>query len=136
MEHTRIREPLTNKSKKSDSGLDCLATKILKLQTKITKTRWFFLVRSGIDRGRQYMGVTEKIKIGRQSDNHIQLRDPKISRLHAMIIKKGSYLVIKDMQSTNGTKVNNERIYRPTQLFHGDMIELGDTVIEIILQKD
>lgn len=108
----------------------------MKLHTKFPKERWIFLVRSGIDQGRRYIGVTEQIKIGRRSDNHIQLRDPKISRLHALILKKGSYLVINDMQSLNGTKVNNKRIYKPKRLFNGDLIQLGETIIEIILQKD
>ena len=108
----------------------------MKLHNNIPKERWVFLVRAGIDQGRQYICVTEKMKIGRQSDNHIQLRDPKISRLHAMILRKGPYLVIRDMQSTNGTRINNVPIYKPQRLLNGDMIQLGDTIIEVFLHKD
>lgn len=97
--------------------------------------RWVFTVVEGNDRGRQFIGAATELKIGRQPENHICLRDPKVSRFHALIKIKDSSLIIKDLQSTNGTLVNNERIRR-RQLQPGDLIKLGDSIIEVTLEKN
>ncbi len=97
--------------------------------------RWVFTVIEGNDRGRQFVGATPELKIGRQPENHICLRDPKVSRFHALIKVKDSYLIIKDLQSTNGTVFNNERIRRQ-KLKSGDSVKFGDTVIRVTLEKN
>ncbi len=97
--------------------------------------RWVFTVVEGNDQGRQFIGATPELKIGRQPENHICLRDPKVSRFHALIKLKDFYLIIKDLESTNGTLVNNARIRRH-KLQPGDLIKLGDSIIRVTLEKD
>lgn len=92
---------------------------------------WIFKVVTGLDAGRQYIATTPMIKIGRKSDNHIYLKDPKVSRYHAIVTLYGEQLFIKDLGSTNGTKVNECKIFGERQLFAGELIQLGDTVIQL-----
>lgn len=98
------------------------------------QTRWLFTVVSGVDHGRQYMGFTREIRIGRQPENHIQLRDPKVSRLHAVIHCRGAVLILEDLHSTNGTWINGRRISKK-RLYPGDLIRVGETVIRVVQQK-
>ena len=64
------------------------------------------------------------INIGRRSDNHLALDDPRISRLHAQLrLVRGRY-VIFDLDSAGGTSVNGQRI-RSQALLPGDVISLA-----------
>lgn len=109
-------------------------TKIAKLNIvrEQPEIKWFFDVIAGAQQGRRYLATTQEVKIGRKSDNHICLKDPKVSRYHAVIRLDGIYLVLKDMESTNGTYVNGEKIKNEQRLFAGDRFKVGDTVIQII----
>ncbi len=63
-------------------------------------------------------------KLGRQSDNHLQLRDSRISRNHAEIRHERDQLLLKDLNSSHGTFVNGHRVDQAT-LHHGDVIDFG-----------
>lgn len=118
----------------SEDGAVC-HTKRYKRCESLKYCRWVFTVVEGNDRGRQFIGAATELKIGRQPENHICLRDPKVSRFHALIKIKDSSLIIKDLHSTNGTLVNNERIRR-RKLQPGDLIKMGDSIIEVTLEKN
>lgn len=82
----------------------------------------------GADRGRTYNNVGPPITIGREEGNTIQLNDERVSRFHIKIQQDHRDLVLTDLESTNGTKVNGEE----TQLRilkHGDMISVGRSTI-------
>ncbi len=82
----------------------------------------------GADRGRRYADATTPITIGREAGNTIQLNDERISRFHVKIQEDQEKLVLTDLDSTNGTKVNGEdaqlRILR-----YGDVIAVGRSVL-------
>ncbi len=63
-------------------------------------------------------------KLGRNSENHIVLNDPSISRFHAEIRTVNGGFSLVDMGSKNGTAVNGSLI-REKSLVHGDRIQLG-----------
>lgn len=65
------------------------------------------------------------ITIGRHKDNTIVLDNPEVSGYHARIDKKGSAFILTDLQSTNGTFVNNKHVISK-RLAHGDKITIGD----------
>ena len=73
--------------------------------------------------------VTPPCVIGRKGSN-ITIKDPKVSRRHARIKELGRKIIIEDLDSTNGTFVNNERII-VRELHSGDLIAVGDTKIRI-----
>lgn len=103
---------------------------------RVTKRycRWVFTVIEGNDYGRQFIGATPELKVGRQPENHICLRDPKVSRFHALIKVRDYYLIVKDLQSTNGTFVNNVKVYKE-KLHTGDLIKVGDTILQVTLES-
>jgi sigma-B regulation protein RsbU (phosphoserine phosphatase) len=69
--------------------------------------------------------ITEfPFKIGRQSGNHLLIRDARASRHHAHVTVENGEIVIEDLQSRHGVWVNGERIQN-RQLEHGDRIEFG-----------
>jgi hypothetical protein len=110
------------------------ATKVAQLhiaQEQLKKVRWILRVVSGVDQGRQYLAVTPEIKIGRKPENHICLKDPKVSRFHAVLHLEGSVINIIDLNSTNGTIVNGEKIMTKKRLASGDQIRVGETAIQI-----
>ncbi len=50
----------------------------------------------------------EKITIGRAPDNMLQIDDPSVSGRHAQLVLLGERYQLKDLGSTNGTRVNRE----------------------------
>jgi adenylate cyclase len=69
--------------------------------------------------------------IGRNDDNNIVIKEPWISRNHAMLqcMATGEYYLI-DSGSRNGTFLNGRRVSIPMLLRHGDDVKLGTTVLE------
>jgi|GEM_PF-5467228 len=78
----------------------------------------------GADRGRIYDKLDPPITIGREEGNTIQLNDERVSRFHLKIQEDNARLVLTDLESTNGTKVNNEDIQLRILRF-GDIILIG-----------
>jgi Protein of unknown function (DUF3662)/Inner membrane component of T3SS, cytoplasmic domain len=68
--------------------------------------------------------------IGRGSDAGIVLGDAHVSRHHARLDPKGGMLVLSDLESKNGTRVNGHRV-REVVLGAGDRIEIGQTVLTV-----
>jgi hypothetical protein len=63
--------------------------------------------------------------IGRMSDCTVVVSDTNVSRHHARINRSGSGFVIADLNSTNGTYVNGERLLADHRLNDGDIISVG-----------
>ena len=82
----------------------------------------------GADRGRIYDELDPPITIGREEGNTIQLNDERVSRFHLKIQEDNERLVLTDLESTNGTKVNNEDIQLRI-LRYGDIVSLGRSVL-------
>jgi hypothetical protein len=85
-------------------------------------------VLDGADRGRVYEELVAPITIGREEGNSIQLNDERVSRYHLKIQEDHEKLVLTDLESTNGTKVNGEDIQLKI-LRYGDMIGVGRSVL-------
>lgn len=62
--------------------------------------------------------------IGRQPDNHLILRDSRVSRKHAEIVREGGGFAIVDLGSSHGVLVNGQRV-ESAKLKSGDWIEFG-----------
>ncbi|HEY6228678.1 MAG TPA: FHA domain-containing protein [Verrucomicrobiae bacterium] len=78
--------------------------------------------------GRTYELNVEKTTVGRVEDNAFQIAEPSVSSHHAEIILKGSDVLIKDLNSTNGTFINGEKIteavLKPGQTLKFGQVEL------------
>lgn len=76
------------------------------------------------------------LKVGRRSSCDVCLQFPNISSVHCELTFKDGYWVIRDLDSTNGIKVNGQRLrFRP--LRPGDKITIGkrDYTIQYELQQ-
>jgi len=85
-------------------------------------------VLDGVDRGHVYDQLPTPVTIGREEGNSIQLNDERVSRFHVKIQEDQEKVVITDLESTNGTKVNGEDIQLRI-LRHGDIISIGRSVL-------
>ncbi len=68
------------------------------------------------------------LTIGRLEECEIQINDTNASRRHAELRREGGAVVIIDLSSTNGTRVNNALITRH-RLNNGDVITIGATTL-------
>jgi FHA domain-containing protein len=69
--------------------------------------------------------------IGRGSDCEIVLADAHASRHHVRLEVRGGVIVLTDLGSTNGTRVNGHRV-REVVLGVGDRIELGQSTLRVV----
>lgn len=70
----------------------------------------------------------EKTTIGRLADNDIQIEDNSVSSHHAEILISGSSVLLRDLNSTNGTTVNDNPISECI-LNDGDTIRFGNVTV-------
>lgn len=77
---------------------------------------------------KEYPFVKESVTIGRHEDNAIPIDNLAVSGHHARIDRVGSDYILTDLQSTNGSFVNNNKVVSH-KLSHGDMILIGKHVI-------
>ncbi|GIW91201.1 MAG: peptide-binding protein [Pirellulaceae bacterium] len=82
----------------------------------------------GADRGRVFHMLRTPVTIGREEGNTVQLNDERVSRFHLKIQEDHDRIVLTDLDSTNGTRVNGEEVQLRI-LRHGDIITVGRTVL-------
>ncbi len=70
------------------------------------------------------------LTIGRSPDNGLALDDARVSRHHARLRARHGMLVLTDLDSTNGVRVNGVRVAE-VALGVGDRIEIGDTILVV-----
>jgi pSer/pThr/pTyr-binding forkhead associated (FHA) protein len=80
-------------------------------------------------------GLTHELKVerttvGRVDDNTFQIAEPSVSSHHCEILLKGNDVVVKDLNSTNGTFINSERITEAT-LKPGQTLRLGQIELKL-----
>jgi len=85
-------------------------------------------VLDGADRGKVFENLQTPVRIGREEGNTVQLNDERISRFHIKIQEDQGKLVLTDLESTNGTRVNGEDVQLRI-LRYGDVITLGRSVL-------
>lgn len=87
------------------------------------------VVEAGPDAGQEFRLRRGVVTAGRSPDNSIALDDIKVSRWHAEIRWQDDVFVIRDLDSRNGTFVNDLRLTVPQVLRPGDQVRLGDTYL-------
>jgi hypothetical protein len=75
--------------------------------------------------GRDYRLVGKVVRIGRASDNDIVIDDKSVSRYHALISLENDKVILEDLKSRNGTRVNRAPIKR-VDLGESAVIHIGD----------
>jgi len=87
------------------------------------------VVKTGPEAGRR-VELDLEVAIGRQ-DGDLVVEDAEVSRRHAVLRRSGGSVVVEDLDSTNGTFVNGERIRSPITVGPGDQVRVGRTMLEI-----
>jgi len=86
-----------------------------------------FVIR-GNDQGMRFELEEETLRLGRDSSNPVQLHDTEVSRQHAELRRIDHVYTISDLNSSNGTYVNGQRV-RQHRLESGDQVQLGGTLM-------
>lgn len=92
-------------------------------------TRILF-VRSESQQGQEFE-VGDVVVMGRSEEADVVLDDPYASEFHLRLVAQDKGMMLHDLGSTNGTYVNGRRVSAPTQLMHGDTVQVGKTVMEV-----
>ena len=79
--------------------------------------------------GREHLLSGEEITIGRAVESDIVVTSKRVSREHARVQREGWRVVLVDLDSTNGTFLNDERVMSPTELRDQDRVAIGDVVL-------
>lgn len=80
------------------------------------------------DKGR-YIPLPSKADIGRKDGKYLVLNDKKVSGLHCSIEKVNERYILVDNNSTNGTYINGEKVYKK-ELKEGDKIYISKYIFE------
>lgn len=88
-------------------------------------------VLSGTGAGSAAAVTHGRASIGRAPESDLQLLDDEVSRHHAEVTIDDGVAAIDDLQSTNGTYVNGERIVARHALAPGDRIQIGEATIAL-----
>ena len=84
--------------------------------------------------GRRMVVGAEGATLGRSRECDVVLSDPNVSRRHAEVRPRGGSWVLRDLGSTNGSRVNGRLIEGPEVLKPGDEVEVGSTVLTFGLE--
>ncbi|HVU05138.1 MAG TPA: sigma 54-interacting transcriptional regulator [Polyangiaceae bacterium] len=95
-------------------------------------TELVLVVVTGGARGQQAK-VGDRLRIGKSSDNDLVLPDDTVSRHHCEIFRTARGLVVKDLGSTNQTRIGRSKVTEAT-LEPGATLTVGD--VELLLRAD
>ncbi|MDR2322596.1 MAG: FHA domain-containing protein [Microbacterium sp.] len=113
---------------------DKLATGTVRVESASTRSSgrvtWQAVVTTG---GTRHPVTKARTVIGRGSDADITISDAGSSRKHAEVLWDGDHAMLRDLGSTNGTKLNGQRV-REAQLESGMVITIGrtDLMFEVV----
>jgi len=88
---------------------------------------------SGPSKGESHTLTKPRVVLGRRGAD-IPLNDPEISRHHCLLEVRETYINLKDLDSTNGTFLDEERV-RAAMLRDGTEFRIGGSVIRVNFQK-
>ena len=74
--------------------------------------------------------------IGRSGEASLKVRTSVVSREHCRLYEKDGALYVEDLNSSNGTFVNEEKITAITPIDTGDFLTVGPVTLEVVCEKD
>lgn len=113
-----MQEPSTIAVSKADVSL-------LQALSSLQERRPCLVLYSGADAGRPFDLEPGATVIGRSPDAQLHVDSPGISRRHAELMLAEGAVQVRDLQSSNGTFVNEVAIDGPVPLRDGDLLRLG-----------
>jgi pSer/pThr/pTyr-binding forkhead associated (FHA) protein len=86
------------------------------------------VVRQGPIPGQVFELNRNEVSIGRDISNDFVINDAEVSRKHARLILEGDRYKIEDLNSTNGTYIDGQRLIGPHVMAIGEIILFGDNI--------
>ncbi|MCC6748601.1 MAG: GGDEF domain-containing protein [Deltaproteobacteria bacterium] len=86
----------------------------------------------GAQMGKRFPLEASEQYIGRGNDCEIMVDMDSVSRRHARIEQKGAATLITDMESTNGTYVNEHPVTQARALADGDLVQVGNAIFKFL----
>src|SRR4051794_29732164 len=83
--------------------------------------------------GRTHELNVDKTTIGRVEDNTFQIAEPSVSSHHCEVLLRGNDIVVKDLNSTNGTFINGEKVSESV-LKPGQSLRLGQIELALLTE--
>lgn len=93
-------------------------------------------VQAGNNAGKEIPVATSQFLIGRSDDCQLRPKSDAISRNHCTILTDGEQVTIRDLNSRNGTFINDERVTTDRPLQNGDKLRLGKLEFEILIKVE
>ena len=88
---------------------------------------WLIAERGGgLEQGERF-DLIGGLSIGRSRDADVQIEDRYASGIHARIFNRDARSYVEDMNSTNGTLLNEAELKGEAELLDGDVVRIGDT---------
>jgi pSer/pThr/pTyr-binding forkhead associated (FHA) protein len=87
-----------------------------------------FQVLEGVDKGRIFREMGTPVTIGREEGNVLRLNDERVSRFHAKVQTDNDDIILTDLDSTNGTRVNGT-VVQIRRLRIGDRVSVGRSLL-------
>ena len=84
--------------------------------------------------GKRYPIDQQEIVAGRSPSLAFNINDPSVSRNHVKFCYKGTDVEVEDLNSTNGTFINERKLNKPDVLRDGDMVRIGTIVFKFFAQ--
>jgi pSer/pThr/pTyr-binding forkhead associated (FHA) protein len=88
-----------------------------------------------VDGGAPIEIVKDLVIIGRKEDCDVRLEHKSVSKLHCVVVKTDGLLLLRDLGSTNGTRVNGTRVRRAA-LLPNDQVAIAHFKFRIFLGPD
>src|SRR5216683_8317417 len=88
-----------------------------------------------LDGGEPVELVKDMIVVGRKEDCDLRLDHKSVSKLHCVIVKTDGLLLVRDLGSTNGTRVNDQRVRRAA-LLPNDLLSIASFKFRVSLGPD
>lgn len=92
-----------------------------------TEDAWLVVLRGGGLREGERFDLIGGLSIGRSGEADLRIDDRYASGLHARIFSRDRRTYLEDMNSTNGTLLNQANLQGEAELADGDLIQIGDT---------
>lgn len=118
--------------RKSDQTSLVEETEIQDKISRAKRTQPSLVLIAGKPLGKRFPITPPQIIIGRSSEVEVSIDSQNISRRHALIKIDGSKIILEDLDSTNGTFVNDLKITHPVVLKEGDHIRCGKTIFKFL----
>src|SRR4029077_11627083 len=85
-------------------------------------------VLEGVDQGRVFRNLPPPLTVGREEGNLLRLNDERVSRFHAKVQQEDGDVILTDLESTNGTRVNGSPV-QIRRLRAGDQVSVGRSML-------